>query len=52
MNISKLLIRFFFPSKRIEFFLYLQENIFCGYSLEVPQGGAFNGYPQHVFIEK
>ena len=24
----------------------------CGYSLEVPQRGTSNEYPQHVFVEK
>ena len=27
----------------------LDENICCGYSLEVPQQGASNEYPQHMF---
>ena len=31
------------------FFLFLHENICCGYSLEVPHQGASNGYPQHKF---
>ena len=33
----------------IIFFLFLHENICCGYSLEVPQRGASNEYPQHMF---
>ena len=33
----------------IIFFLFLKENICCGYSLEAPQGGASNEYPQHMF---
>ena len=33
----------------IIFFLFLHENICCGYSLEVPQRGASNVYPQHMF---
>ena len=33
-------------------FLFLQENICCGYSLEVPQRGTSYEYPQHVFREK
>ena len=28
-----------------DIFLFLQENICCGYSLEVPQQGASNEYP-------
>ena len=31
------------------FFLSLNKNICCGYSLEVPQGGTSNEYPQHMF---
>ena len=34
------------------FFLFLNENICCGYSLEAPRRGASNEYPQHVFIKK
>ena len=30
-------------------FLFLNENICCGYSLEVPQRGASNEYPQHRY---
>ena len=33
-------------------FLFLNENISCVYSLEVPQQGTFSEYPQHVFVEK
>ena len=32
------------------FFLFLHENICCGYSLEVPQWGTSNEYPQHMFL--
>ena len=31
------------------FFLFLEENICCGYSLEVPRRGASNEYPHHTF---
>ena len=31
-------------------FLFLNKNICCGYSLEVPQGGASNKYPEHMFF--
>ena len=31
-------------------FLFLHENIYCGYSLEAPYQGAFNEYPQHMFL--
>ena len=33
----------------IIFFLFLHKNICCGCSLEVPQWGASNEYPQHMF---
>ena len=42
----------FFNSKVWIFFLFLHENICCGYSLEAPRWGASNEYPQHVFMEK
>ena len=29
------------------FFLFLHENIYCGYSLKVPQGGTSNEFPQN-----
>ena len=32
------------------FFLFLHESIWCGYSLDVPQRGASNEYPQHIFL--
>ena len=31
------------------FFLFLNENICCGYSLEAPRQGASIEYPQHMF---
>ena len=31
------------------FFLFLNENICCGYSIEVPHRGTSNEYPQHMF---
>ena len=31
-------------------FLFLHENICCGYSLEAPRRGASNEYPQHTFL--
>ena len=30
-------------------FLFVHKNIGCGYSLEVPQRGASNAYPQYMF---
>ena len=32
-----------------QIFLFLHENICCGYSLEAPCQGASNEYPQHIF---
>ena len=31
-------------------FLFLHENICCGYSLEAPRRGASNEYPQRMFL--
>ena len=39
----------FFNPKVLIFFLFLHENIYCGYSLEAPYQGASNEYPQHMF---
>ena len=36
--------------KLLIFFLFLNKNICCGYSLEAPWGGVSNEYPQHVFL--
>ena len=36
----------------IIFFLFLDENICCGYSLEAPRRGASNEYPQHMFSSR
>ena len=33
-------------------FLFLDENICCGYSLEVPRRGASNEYPQHMLSSR
>ena len=35
---------------RLIVFLFLNKNICCGYSLEAPQRGASNEYPQHMFL--
>ena len=40
---------FCFQFKSLDFFLFLHDNICCGYSLEAPQRGASNKYPQHMF---
>ena len=42
----------YFNQKVFIFFVYLFENICCGYSLELPYWGASNEYVQHVFMEK
>ena len=34
------------------FFLFLLQNIDCGYSLEPPRGGGSNVYPQSMFGAK
>ena len=33
-------------------FLFLDENICCGHSLEAPRRGASNEYPQHMFSSR
>ena len=38
-----------FQLKSINSFLFLHENICCGYSLEAPCRGASNEYPQYMF---
>ena len=39
-------LEFFFQQKIL---IFLHKNIRCGYILEVPQWGASNEYPQHMF---
>ena len=39
-----------FSTKKVYLFLFLNENIYCGYSLEVPRRGASIEYPQHMFF--
>ena len=39
----------FFDKKVLIFFLFVHENIYCGYSLELPQWGNSNDYPQYMF---
>ena len=34
------------------FFLFLNENICCGYSLEVPRRGTSDEYPQHMYLSR
>ena len=38
--------------KNIDIFLFLQENVCCGYSLDIPRWGTSNEYPQHTFLWK
>ena len=33
-------------------FSFLDKNISCGYSLEVPHQGTSNEYPQHMFLSR
>ena len=40
----------FFKPKILIFFLFLHENICCGYSLEAPRRGTSDEYPQHMFL--
>ena len=40
----------FFNQKVPIFFLFLDENICCGYSLEAPCQGTSNEYPQHTIF--
>ena len=42
-------IRRFFIRKILISFLFLHENICCGYSLEAPRRGASNEYHKHMF---
>ena len=39
----------FFQPKSIDIFLFLHENICCGYLLEAPHRGTSYEYPQHMF---
>ena len=36
-------------AQKLTFFLFLKENICCGYSLEAPHLAASKEYPQHMF---
>ena len=44
-------LRHFLQQKNIGCFLISAKNICWGYSLEVPQQGASNEYPQYIFVE-
>ena len=41
-----------FPTKKLIFFFISPWNLCCEYSLEEPQRGACNEYPQHIFSNK
>ena len=41
---------FFFNQRQLISFLFLQQNICCGYSLEVPHWGTSDEYPQHMLL--
>ena len=43
---------FFQPKITGIFFLFLDGNISCGYSLDVPQCGGCNEYPQPMFSSR
>ena len=36
-------------ARKLTFFFFLEEDICCWYSSEVPQGGTFYEYPQYMF---
>ena len=38
-----------FKYKNVTFFLIFAQNIDCGYTLEPPQRGGSNEYPQSMF---
>ena len=39
-----------FSNKYCDIFCISAQNIDCGYSLEPPQRGGSNGYPQSIFL--
>ena len=41
-----------FQIKNLDIFLISAQNIDCGYSLESPQWGSSNEYPQSMFLSK
>ena len=49
MWIPLLSVAVLFSSEKM---LFLHKNIYCGYSLEAPQWGASNEYPQHKFSSR
>ena len=41
-----------FQPKVSVFFLNLNKNIYCGYSLEAPRRGTSDEFPQHMFLSR
>ena len=41
-----------FRMKKVDIFLTIAQNISCGYTLEPPQWGGSNEYPQSMFSSK
>ena len=41
-----------FADKKSDIFLISAQNIDCGYSLELPQQGSSNEYPQSMFLSR
>ena len=41
-----------FQIKNADIFLISAQNIYCGYSLEPPQRGGSNEYPQSMFLSR
>ena len=41
-----------FQINNSDIFQILAQNIDCGYSLELPQRGGSNGYPQSMFLSR
>ena len=41
-----------FQTKNSDIFLISAQNIDCGYSLELPQWGSSNEYPQSLFLSR
>ena len=51
IGVDKMCFFVFFSIKKVLIiFLFLNENICCGYSLEAHRLGASNKYPQHMFL--
>ena len=40
------------PIKKSDIFHVSAQNIYCGYSLEPPRQGGYNGYPQSMFLSR